>query len=228
LISNSALPQNFVVHVEGGRRFEPAFEDFRRRHFGSAGRLPPTFAFIDPFGWTGAPFSTVRYILGQPKCEVLVTFMYEEINRFLSHCDQTANFDTFFGCLDWRKGTGLAGARERNRFLHDLYLRQHEGCRGRQIRPVLSDAQYVGSDRYYLFYVTGSLTGLKKMKEAMWAVDSSGEFSFSDATDPRQMVWTNSTRKTRKLRRRMKMTGAGVGTAGLATLLRAAARPFLE
>jgi hypothetical protein len=40
---------------------------------------------------------------------------------------------------------------------------------------------------YYLFYATGSLTGLKKMKEAMWSVDPSGEFTFSDATDPRQL-----------------------------------------
>ena len=130
LINDLALPPNFVVHVEGGRQFEPAFEDFRRRHFGSAGRLPPTFAFIDPFGWTGAPFSTVRSILGQPKCEVLVTFMYEEINRFLSHRDQTTNFDTFFGCGDWREGIELAGPRERNRFLHDLYLRQLKNAAG--------------------------------------------------------------------------------------------------
>ena len=41
---------------------------------------------------------------------------------------------------------------------------------------------------YYLFYATNNLLGLKKMKEVMWKVDRSGEFRFSDATDPRQLV----------------------------------------
>ena len=41
---------------------------------------------------------------------------------------------------------------------------------------------------YFLFYGTRSLTGLKKMKEAMWKIDESGEFRFSDAIDPNQMV----------------------------------------
>lgn len=41
---------------------------------------------------------------------------------------------------------------------------------------------------YYLFYATNELLGLKKMKEAMWKVDESGEFRFSDATDPNQLV----------------------------------------
>lgn len=41
---------------------------------------------------------------------------------------------------------------------------------------------------YYLFYATNALLGLEKMKEAMWRVDDSGEFRFSDATDPNQLV----------------------------------------
>jgi three-Cys-motif partner protein len=194
LINDLALPPNFVVHVEGGRQFEPAFEEFRRRHFGNAGWLPPTFAFIDPFGWTGAPFSIVRNILGQPKCEVLVTFMYEEINRFLSHRDQTANFDTFFGWGDWREGIELAGARERNRFLHDLYLRQLRNPAGAKHARSFQMCNSSGVTDYYLFYATGSLTGLSKMKEAMWAVDPSGEFTFSDATNPKQLVLLSAPR----------------------------------
>ena len=121
-------------------------------------------------------------------CEVLVNFMYEEINRFLGHPDQEENFDTFFGTHEWREGVGLAGPQVRNRFLHDLY--------GRQLRDA-AGAKYVRSFEmrnerdvvdYYLFYATNSILGLKKMKEAMWKVDERGEFSFSDATDPNQAV----------------------------------------
>jgi hypothetical protein len=39
---------------------------------------------------------------------------------------------------------------------------------------------------YYLFYATSNILGLKKMKEAMWKVDRTGGFTFSDATDPGQ------------------------------------------
>src|SRR5205823_2638058 len=41
---------------------------------------------------------------------------------------------------------------------------------------------------YFLFFATNNLRGLEKMKEAMWRVDPTGGFSFSDATDPNQSV----------------------------------------
>jgi hypothetical protein len=44
------------------------------------------------------------------------------------------------------------------------------------------------SSTNYLFYATNELLGLKKMKKAMWKVDESGEFRFSDATDPNQLI----------------------------------------
>jgi hypothetical protein len=37
--------------------------------------LPPTFAFIDPFGWTGVPFQLIKEILANKSCEVLFNFM---------------------------------------------------------------------------------------------------------------------------------------------------------
>ena len=42
------------------------------------------------------------------------------------------------------------------------------------------------SDLYFLFFATNSERGLQKMKEAMWRVDESGTYLFSDATDPHQ------------------------------------------
>ena len=45
-----------------------------------------------------------------------------------------------------------------------------------------------GVTDYFLFYATNNLLGLQKMKEAMWRVDESGEFTFSDATDARQLL----------------------------------------
>lgn len=42
--------------------------------------------------------------------------------------------------------------------------------------------------QYYLFFATNHERGHVKMKEAMWRVDPDGEFQFSDATNPNQLV----------------------------------------
>jgi three-Cys-motif partner protein len=179
------LPPNFSVLVEGGVTFEAAFTKLYPS-FERNGRLVPTFAFIDPFGWTGAPFTLVRQILAQRSCEVFVNFMYEEINRFIGHPAQVANFDSFFGTEEWKRCINASDPRARNRCLHDLYLRQlHTGAT--HVRSFeMSNARDVTD--YYLFYASNELLGLKKMKEAMWKADESGEFRFSDATDPNQLV----------------------------------------
>lgn len=99
-VASRRLPSNFNVIVEGGAPFEQAFNK-RHSEFAKHGRLMPTFAFIDPFGWTGAPFDLVKRILAQRSCEVFINFMYEEINRFIGHPDQVQNFNNFFGTDAW-------------------------------------------------------------------------------------------------------------------------------
>ncbi len=114
--------------------------------------------------------------------------MYEEINRFIGHPDQVKNFDSFFGTDTWKSCVAQTDPRQRNgKFcLHDLYLRQLNGAAGYVRSFEMSNSRDVTD--YFLFYATSELLGLKKMKEAMWKVDESGEFRFSDATDPNQFV----------------------------------------
>ncbi|MGH7096030.1 MAG: three-Cys-motif partner protein TcmP [Stellaceae bacterium] len=182
------MPPNFQIEIAGNKKFSDAFEGLKQSYLRRARKFPPTFAFIDPFGWTGAPFDVVQFILGQPNCETFVTFMYEEINRFLGHPDQPANFDEFFGTPEWRRGIRLSLPSNRDRSLHDLYLHQLRKVAGaRYVRSFRMQNESNLTD-YYLFYASNSLLGLKKMKEAMWRVDESGEFTFSDATDPNQLI----------------------------------------
>ena len=200
LVQSIDLPSNVEAEVIGGRGMVQAFNEVKRKYGNNFGRLPPTFAFIDPFGWTGVPFSIVHEIMRSPSCEVLITLMYEEVNRFLGHPDQEKNFDNFFGTGDWKQGVQLKGACPRKNFLHDLYARQ--------LRNV-AKAKYVRSFEmrnkrnvvdYFLFHATNNYLGLKKMKEAMWKVDESGEYSFSDATDPNQIVLFAKTPNIDKLK----------------------------
>ena len=181
-------PQSFTIQVARGLTFEQAITEFVEVKTRNEQRLPPTFAFIDPFGWSGVPFELVRRLLSFPSCEILVTFMYEEINRFLSHPDQVKNFDTLFGTHAWNHAITISNAQERNRILHDLYISQlKESARVKYVRSFEMRNDKNVTD-YYLFYATNHLQDLKKMKEAMWKVDESGEFKFSDATDKNQLI----------------------------------------
>ena len=70
ILNDMNIPFKFSVTVEGDQAPKLGFEivvtgfiDDRTR----SGRVfPPTFAFIDPFGWGGVPFQLVRRILSFP------------------------------------------------------------------------------------------------------------------------------------------------------------------
>ena len=76
IIDSLGTPDHFQIEVYGDESFETAFGRVLDSY--EDGRMPPTFAFIDPFGWSGVPFSMVREIMRHRSCEVLVNFMYEE------------------------------------------------------------------------------------------------------------------------------------------------------
>jgi three-Cys-motif partner protein len=181
-------PNNFEYHVHSGVTFQQAFPQIHSDYVRRSKGLPPTFAFIDPFGWAGVSFTSIRQILSYPSCEVLITFMYEEINRFLALPEQQQNFDDFFGTPEWRDSLRIVSPSERNRYLHDLYVEQLRSTAGAKFVRSFLMRNHRDVVDYYLFFATNSVRGLQRMKESMWKVDESGEFEFSDATDPNQLV----------------------------------------
>jgi three-Cys-motif partner protein len=184
-----SLPSNFTVRIVDGSTFEQGFRARLLDRYREAQKpLPPTFAFIDPFGWTGVPFQLVREILANKGCEVLFNFMYEEINRFIEHPDQTKNFDELFGTADWREVSQIADPKARRGFLHGLYVRQLKEAAGALYVRSFEMRNKKDATDYFLFFATNSRKGMEKMKEAMWKVDESGEFRFSDATVPEQTL----------------------------------------
>lgn len=59
--------------------------------------------FIDPTGWTGYPLESIKPLFLGRKCEVLVNFMYDHINRFSSNRDDESvkSFAPILGGIDW-------------------------------------------------------------------------------------------------------------------------------
>ncbi len=186
LLAEIELPTKWRAKVEGGKTFDEAFPTLRSFYTKKGKTLPPTFAFLDPFGWD-VPMAIVHDILASPSCEVFINFMYEEVNRFLSLTEHEEKFDRFFGCREWRDCMKLKSPSERNRFLHDLYRSQLHLAGAKYVRSFQMKNERNAVD-YYLFYATSSLLGLQKMKEAMWKLDKTGEFRFSDATNVNQSV----------------------------------------
>ncbi len=187
-IATLKLPTNVTTKVHRGRSFQAAFPEVWNSYAPQSGRSrPPTFVFIDPFGFK-IPFSYVAEVLRAPSCEVLITFMFEEINRFLSQGQQPDNFDDLFGCRDWREAIKIKLPGERVKFLHDLYQRQLNNVAGANFVRSFAMRNERNTMDYFLFFATNKEIGLKKMKEAMWRVDESGTYTFSDATDPNQCV----------------------------------------
>ncbi len=126
-------------------------------------------------------------LMRRPSTEILVNFMFEEINRFLNHPEQGRNFDALFACSEWRSGYEMTGSM-RKKFVHDLYRDQLNRAAGAKYVRSFEMKNNRNISDYILYFASNNLLGLAKMKEAMWKVDPGGGFSFSDATNPDQTV----------------------------------------
>jgi three-Cys-motif partner protein len=179
-----SLPENlkyFTINDEFSNQIEGIIN---RMKMGQS-ELPPTFAFIDPFGYNGLPLMKIKKILTNPKSEVLINFSYKSINRFIETYDSRQEIlDGLFGCDDWRDFREIEDPEERTRKITGLYRSQLM----RIARYILS---FEMKDRtnnisYYLFFGSNHREGFKYMKRAMWKADRRGTYRFSDTQDCNQ------------------------------------------
>ena len=184
-LSGMQIPDHFRVQPEAGRFHEkvgPVLQSIEA----DGAHIAPTFAFIDPFGFSGIPFSLIKQILGHKRCEALITFQVDAVNRFLEHPNDNIvqHIVDAFGTDESISIAVSSG--DRISELRQLYQSQlcslakfvrYFEMRDRKDRPI-----------YYLFFATNNRLGHIRMKEAMWRVNPEGEFRFSDATDQNQTV----------------------------------------
>lgn len=178
-----SLPKNFKCQCALGT-FDEQMTQILDHLKEQQRRIAPSLVFIDPFGFSHTPFAMIKRIMQNPRCEVLITFVYEQINRFLAHPDQAANHDLLFGTDEWRKVLPIQEPEERHRTIHDIYRDQLLKAGITYVRSfeMLNERNRTG---YFLFFGTNDLRGLEKMKEAMWKADPSGKYQFSDYTQAR-------------------------------------------
>ena len=190
LLAQRVLPATTLYEISEGN-FDETMTELLTQLESQQLRLAPTFAFIDPFGYSHTPMNTIKRLMSHQKCEVLITFMYEEINRFLTadYTNKEAQYDALFGTSEWRLLAQTAGTvRERRDRLHNLYQNQLMQVAGiRYIRSFCMRNKRNTTD-YFLFFGTNNSLGMKRMKESMWKVDPTGTYEFSDNTNPNQML----------------------------------------
>lgn len=142
-------------------------------------KLAPTFAFIDPFGYSDFSMDLIQRLLSYDKCEVLITFMAGFIRRF-SDPSHAKPLSRLFGTKELPDFSGYEKPDDKINAILNFYIKQlQKNGRAKYVRPF----QMIGDKNtplYYLIFATNHVKGLEVMKNAMTTVDSRGLYSFSD------------------------------------------------
>lgn len=184
-IASMNIPSNFTIYTEVSefeKTVSQILQDLKSKNL----NLAPTFAFVDPFGFKGIPFSIIKELLNNPKTEVFINIMAEFINRFIDHPDASTrqHIVDLFGTTQVLQTIAIRG--NRLEALKQLYQSQLQTC-AKYVRYFeMQDEQ--GRTIYYLFFASKHPLGFVKIKEAFWKVDPESGFHFSDKTNPAQMI----------------------------------------
>jgi len=160
------IPDNVTCHIEEGT-FEDKFGEIVNEIHEKDSSLIPTFAFVDPFGYSFTPMSLAGKFLDFPRCEALFFLPMVDIVRFVGREKQDDAMNSLFGTDRWKEAIGLEGD-ERRAFLLSLFEDQL------QVNHVRSFE--IRTDRgreYRLVFACEHEKGLGLMKRAMWSVDPS-------------------------------------------------------
>ncbi len=145
----------------------------------------PTFAFIDPFGYN-MPISIIKRIMSSPKSEVLITLVIPEMKRFCLNTGWEELLNNLYGTSDWKKITEIQDPDDKTNFLRDLYINQLRNyC---NINHILYFKMINKNNQiaYFLIFGSNHWRGIEVMKNAMWTVDPTGNYTFSDLSHPGQ------------------------------------------
>lgn len=183
-LSGFPTPPHFDVNVRPGAS-EQEIRNLLDELDGSAVQTP-VFAFLDPFGFKGLPFHLVRRLLARDRSEVLVNIMADSVNRFLEHPKDRIrqHIVELFGTEDVLR----IADNSRNRIAELRHLYQKQLSTSARFVRHFEMKDDKGRVIYYLFFASNHRLGHVRMKEAFWKVDPASGFSFSDATNPRQLV----------------------------------------
>ena len=180
VLDEHGIPSHFRVEAQCGLFHEKVNEVLSSVESGGKS-LAPTFAFVDPFGFKGIPFSLIKRLLNHRHSEVLITFMIDHINRFLAHPNDAvvSHIVEAYGTDECVRIAERMGDQQRIDKLRMLYQKQLATV-ARFVR-FFEMRNKKHRTLYLLFFASNNRVGHVKIKEAMRKVDPQGDFVFSDA-----------------------------------------------
>jgi len=140
---------------------------------------PPSFFFIDPFGYSGFPMTTLGRILRYPKVELFINLMISEIIRRISDRQFDKTMENLFGTDEYKKALSINDTEKKNIFLRNLYCSQLKLYAGAQfVMPFRINTPGQGRRiKYFLIHGSKNFKALKLMKDSM-AKSSYGDYNF--------------------------------------------------
>lgn len=178
------LPAGWIADVYQGD-FADKMPPIARR-VGTANPIPPTFLFVDPFGYD-SKLELSAEILGYPHCEVLIFVPIEHVARFLDQSNVQRALTNLFAGDSWQSALVESSTPARIRALREIYVAKlHAAAKYARSFAIKSE-----DSEYALFFASNHPLGIDKMKDAMWAVDPIGGTTYTDATAPGQVVLFN-------------------------------------
>jgi three-Cys-motif partner protein len=174
-------PKAFAKLTAAVAPFNNPEEDFEIRTFGGdfedavseiqafIGRSFPLI-FIDPTGWTGYAFDKIRLLFDRPKCEVVINFMYDFVNRAASMSDAKtiASLDPILGGPNWeqRLDPNLPRGRAIEKLFRDTL---RNAGRFEFVVSTKIDRSTADRPHFFIAYGTKSDDGLKTFRETEYA-----------------------------------------------------------
>jgi len=149
-------------------------------------KVGPAFFFLDQSGFSDVSMQLIHRIMSMPLCEVFSYLNWDHMNRFLIDQTKWTSISKVFGGDEWRRVFTLE-VRDRAGFMSRTYRASLKEKAGSKYVWHFAMCDSNNKLLYWLFFCTNNLRGLEEMKRAMWKVDPTGGFRFSDKDDPSQL-----------------------------------------
>lgn len=173
---------NSITIMVENKTFEDFFSEIL--NIGEGNTLIPSFCFVDPFGFSQTPFRLFKDYLKNENSELLINFIYEHTNRFITHPNEKVrnHISTHMGLVGLNdlsdKVAGLE-ADVRKKIIIETYTNNILGETD-AVHVKHFDIKKNSKTKMILFYATKNINGLKLMKETMWKHDETGLFTYDD------------------------------------------------
>ena len=150
------------------------------KQFEDVKRMPPTFLFLDPWGYKGLSLRLIKSVLRHFGSDCVFFFNYNRINAGMGHKGVKGHLDEIFGeeranRIRQRFAEQSISANRREAFIVDEMKRALEEMGGKLVLPFRFRDPEEKRTTHHLFFVSKDFLGYSIMREIMRTHSHKGE-----------------------------------------------------